>query len=104
MSNPSAMLKQAIEEMKLLATAEDMADCFEKWANQIKLTFSGWEFTRGMTSDGGHIFFGQLKGQLLVISPNGQIYKGNNAFGATKIKIGNPITFEIDYNKLNKIF
>lgn len=61
MSTPGDMLRQAIEEMKLLSTAEEMADCFERWANQIKQTFSGWEFAREKSLDGGHIFFGQLK-------------------------------------------
>lgn len=104
MSNPGDMLRQAIEEMKLLSTAEEMADCFERWANQIKQAFSGWEFAREKSSDGGHIFFGQLKGQLLVISPDRHIYRGNMAFGATKLNIGSQITFDVDYNKLNRVF
>ncbi|MFY9224731.1 MAG: hypothetical protein WAQ98_18810 [Blastocatellia bacterium] len=103
MSNPGEMIRQAIEEMKQLSTAEEMADCFEKWGNQIKQIFPGWNFYRDKTSDNSHIFIGRTLGQVLVIRANCQIYKGSDFNLAAKLLV-DPTGFNVDYSKLKRVF
>ncbi len=104
MSSPREMLRQALEEMKLFNTAKEMADCFERWANKIKQTFPGWNSVRDRTSDGGYVFIGRTLGQVLVVTIDCKIYKGSDPELITRIKSVNPLIFEVNYNKLTRIF
>jgi hypothetical protein len=57
------------------SNADDMADCFEA----LKTSIAGnedWDASHSKTPRGAHIFMG-TQGQVLVISPQGDIFRGD---------------------------
>lgn len=102
---PKVRVREAIETMKVCETAEEMAECFERIAKEIEREFPGWRFVKLRGTDGSYIFQGQIKGQLLVVSAEGVIYKKTDAPEAIRLQFTpQGALFEVDYSKLDEIF
>src|SRR6185437_4935297 len=69
------MLGQAIRHVKEFGgTAAERADLFEKLASQVnELSHGSWSATRGIGTDGSHVFLGG-RGEALIIDSNGGLF------------------------------
>lgn len=92
--------------LRLTGTPKEKADIFEQLAIQIRERTNGaWNFARGIGTDGSHVFMGNA-GPVIVIDPQGKIWRGELnqgvkiLFGTTTIEV---LEFEIDYNKIRDI-
>jgi hypothetical protein len=76
------MLGEAIKWVKSLPRdAVQRADAFEALASQIEHYSGGtWNAARGTGTDGSHVFLGR-RGEGLVVSPDGRLFRGTIARG-----------------------
>ena len=72
------LYKELVEHVKKFeGTAQQKADLFEALAKQVEQKTGGeWAAVRGIGTDGSHLFYGQ-RGEAMVISPEGALFKGN---------------------------
>lgn len=92
------MLGQAMGHLKgMKGSAADKANAFEQMASQIsQKSVANWSAARGLGSDGSHVFLGEA-GEALVISPQGQVFRGSLGSGIRQAGTGK---FSVDYSKL----
>ena len=92
------MLHQAVKHVQSVGgSAADKAALFEKLVPQItKLSGNSWTATRGLATDGSHVFLGGA-GEALIINPAGQLLRGSLQSG---VGLGQGGKFVLDFAKL----
>jgi hypothetical protein len=100
------MLGQAMRYVKeCQGSAAQKADLFEKLASQVnELSHGNWSATRGMGTDGSHIFLGG-RGDALIIDSKGALFRGSWNEAVTIMSKPGEFTgeFTVDYSKAREV-